>query len=47
MNKFIRRENLKLFKKRLAEVHTAAQHEMLLILQAEEKAKEPPPEKGK
>jgi hypothetical protein len=45
MDKFIRRENLALFKRRLAEVHDAAQHKILLKLQAEEQAKEPPPRK--
>jgi hypothetical protein len=46
MDNFIRSENLALFKKRLAEAHDLAQHEILLKLQAEEKAKELPPKKG-
>ena len=36
MDKFIHRENLALLEKRLAEAHDAAQHEILLKLQAEE-----------
>jgi len=40
-------KNLALFKKRLAEQHTAAEHEILLKLEAEEKAKYLRPEKGK
>ena len=36
-------EILALLEKRLAEAHDAAQHEILLKLQAEERAKEPPP----
>jgi hypothetical protein len=43
MERFIQRQNLALFKKRLAEAHNAAQHKMLLKLQAEEEAKEPLP----
>lgn len=46
MEKFIHRQNLALFKKRLAEPHTDAQREMLMKLLTEEKAKEPPPENG-
>jgi hypothetical protein len=46
MEKFIHRENLALFKKRLAEPHTDAEQEVLLKLLAEEKAKEPPPKNG-
>lgn len=41
MDKFIRRENLALFKRRLAEDHDTAQHAILLKLQAEELAKQP------
>ena len=41
MDKFIHRENLTLFKKRLAEVRTDAEREVLLKLLAEEEAKEP------
>jgi hypothetical protein len=46
MEKFIRRENLTLFKKRLAEAHTDAEREVLLKLLADEEAKEPPPKNG-
>ncbi len=46
MDNFIHRENMALFKKRLAEAHDAAQHEILLKLQAEEQAKEPAAEMG-
>lgn len=45
MEKFIHKENLVLFKKRLAEPHTDAEREVLLKLLADEKAKEPLPEK--
>lgn len=45
MEKFIHQENLALYKRRLAEPHTDAQHEILLRLQAEELAKEPPLER--
>ena len=47
MDRFIQRQNLALFKKRLAEQHTAPEHEILLKLEAEEKAKYLRPEKGK
>jgi hypothetical protein len=43
MEKYIHRENLTLFKKRLAESHSDAERKVLLKLLAEEKAKEPPP----
>jgi hypothetical protein len=43
MEKFIHRENLALFKKRLAESHSDAEREVLLKLLADEEAKEPPP----
>jgi hypothetical protein len=43
MEKFIHKENLALFKKRLAEPHTDAEREVLLKLLADEKAKEPLP----
>jgi hypothetical protein len=43
MEKFIHRENLALFKKRLAEPHGGAEREVLLKLLADEEAKEPPP----
>jgi hypothetical protein len=42
MEKYIHRENLSLFKKRLAEPHTDAEREVLLKLLADEDAKEPP-----
>jgi hypothetical protein len=45
MEEFIHRENLALFKKRLADPHTSAEREMLMKLLAEEEAKEPPPQK--
>jgi hypothetical protein len=44
MEEFIHLENLALYERRLAEPHTDAQHEILLRLQAEEVAKELPPE---
>lgn len=40
MEEFIHRENLAIYKRRLAEPHTDAQHEILLRLQAQELAKE-------
>jgi hypothetical protein len=46
MEKYIHRENLALFKKRLAESHTDAEREVLLKLLADEEAKEPPPKMG-
>jgi hypothetical protein len=46
MEKYIHRENLALFKKRLAESHSDAERQMLLKLLADEKAKEPPPKMG-
>jgi hypothetical protein len=46
MEKYIHRENLTLFKKRLAEAHTDAERVVLLKLLAEEEAKEPPPKNG-
>lgn len=46
MEEFIHRENLALFKKRLAEPHSDAEREVLLKLLAEEKAKDPPPKKS-
>ena len=45
MEKFIRRENLALHKKRLEEPYTEAEREVLLKLLAEEDNKEPPPKK--
>ena len=44
MDKYIHRENLTLFKKRLAEARTDAEREVILKLLANEEAKEPPPE---
>jgi hypothetical protein len=41
MDEFIHRENLTLFKKRLEEVRTDAEREVLLKLLADEEAKEP------
>src|SRR5512140_2373227 len=46
VEKFIHRENLALFKKRLAESHTDAEREVLVKLPAEEQAKEPLPKNG-
>ena len=46
MEKYIHRENLTLFKKRLAESHRDAEREVLLKLLAEEKVKELPPKNG-
>jgi len=43
MEKFIHKENLTLFKKRIAESHTDEEREVLLKLLADEEAKEPPP----
>jgi len=39
VEKFIRRENVTLYKKRLAEPHTDAEHKILLKLLADEEAK--------
>ncbi|UFZ03158.1 hypothetical protein LQG66_28545 [Bradyrhizobium ontarionense] len=44
MDEFIHRENLALFKKRLAEPRTDAEREVLLKLLADEEAKETPGE---
>jgi hypothetical protein len=41
MDKYIHRENLTLFKKRLAEARTDAEREVILKLLADEEAKEP------
>jgi len=46
MDKFVHRENLALFKQRLAEAHTEAERDVLLKLLAEEEAREPRPENG-
>jgi hypothetical protein len=45
MEKFIHRENIALYKKRLAEPHTVAEREVLSKLLAEEEAKERPPKR--
>jgi hypothetical protein len=42
MEKFIHKENLALFRKRLAEAPDEATRQILLRLLAEEEAKEPP-----
>ena len=42
MDKYVHRENLTLFKKRLAEARTDAEREVILKLLTEEQAKEPP-----
>jgi hypothetical protein len=44
MEKFIHKENLALFRKRLAEAPDEATRQILLRLLAEEEAKEPPSE---
>jgi hypothetical protein len=46
MEKFIHRENLTLFKKRLAEPHSDAERKVLLKLLADEETKEPPQKNG-
>jgi hypothetical protein len=46
MEKYIHRENLTLFKKRLAESRSDAEREVLLKLLADEEAKELPPKNG-
>ena len=43
MEKYVHRENLSLFKKRLAEPHTDAEREVLMKLLMDEQAKEPLP----
>jgi hypothetical protein len=42
---YIHEENLALFKKRLAEPHSEAEHETLVKLLADEEAKDRPPKK--
>jgi hypothetical protein len=42
---YIHEENLALFKKRLAEPHSEAQHATLVKLLADEEAKDRPPKK--
>jgi len=46
MEKYIHRENLTLFKRRLSEAHTDAEREVVLKLLANEEAKEPSPKNG-
>ena len=46
MEKFIRRENLAIYKKRLAEPHTDAERNVLLRLLMEEEARDLPPKQG-
>jgi len=43
VEKYVHRENLSLFKKRLAEPHTDAEREVLMKLLTDEQAKEPLP----
>jgi hypothetical protein len=43
MEKFIHRENIALYKKRLAEPHTETERAVLLKLLAEEEANQPRP----
>ena len=42
VEKFIQRENVTLYKKRLAEPHTDAEHRIILKLLADEEAKDAP-----
>ena len=46
MEKFIHREDLALFKRRLAEPRSDAERKVLLNLLADEEAKEPPLKNG-
>jgi hypothetical protein len=46
MEKYIHRENLALFKKRLAQSHSDAERDVLLKLLADEEAKQPPQRNG-
>ena len=46
MEKFIQRENVTLYRKRLAEPHTEAEHKVLLKLLADEEAKAAAPSRG-
>ena len=46
MDKFIHRENVALFKRRLAEVREESERQVLLKLLAEEEANERPPKKN-
>jgi hypothetical protein len=45
MERFIHRQNIELFNKRLAEPHDDAQHQVLLKLLASEESKDSPPPK--
>jgi hypothetical protein len=47
MATFIHRENIALFRRRLAEPHTDAERDVLLKLLAGEEEKEPLPEMGR
>jgi hypothetical protein len=47
MDRYIQRENEAIFKKKLAEPHTATEHEILLKLLEQEKAKSGPSDDGK
>jgi hypothetical protein len=46
LEKFIQRENVTLYKKRLAEPHTDAEHKILLKLLADAEAKDAAPSRG-
>jgi hypothetical protein len=46
MDDYIHRENLTLFKKRLAQAHTDAEREVILRLLADEEMREPPLKDG-
>jgi hypothetical protein len=46
MENYVHKANLALFKKRLGEPHTEAQHDALVKLMADEEAKDPPPKRG-
>ena len=45
MEKYVHRENLTLFRKRLAAPHSDAERQVLLKLLADAEAREPPPKK--
>ncbi|MBR0973223.1 MULTISPECIES: hypothetical protein [Bradyrhizobium] len=46
MENYIHKENLALFRKRLAEPHSEILHDTLVKLLADEEAKDRPPKKG-
>ena len=46
VEKFIQRENVTLYRKRLAQPHTEAEHKVLLKLLADEEAKAAAPSRG-